>query len=58
MWCHIRHSNSQQKDPQRIKKCDEEYIKKLDYANVTFPVAQKDYRKIGTMNNININVFG
>ena len=36
-WCHI------QKDPQRIKKCDKEYIKKLDYTNVTFPVTQKDY---------------
>ena len=57
-WCHIRHSNPQQKDPQRIKKCDKEYIKKLDYTNDTFPVAQKDYREIETMNNININVFG
>ena len=56
-WCHIRHLNPQQKDPQRIKKCDKEYIKKLDYTNVTFPVTQKDYRKIETMNNININVF-
>ena len=24
----------QQKNPQRIKKCNKEYIKKLDYANV------------------------
>ena len=46
------------KDPQRIKKCDKDYIKKFDYTNVTFPMAQKGYRKIGTMNNININVFG
>ena len=57
-WCHIRHLNPQQKDPHRIKKCDKEYIKKLDYTNVTFPVTQKDYRKIETMNDININVFG
>ena len=57
-WRHIRHSNPQQKDPQRIMKRDKEYIKKLDYTNVTFPVAQKDSRKIETMNNININVFG
>ena len=49
-WYHIRHSNPQQKDPQRIKK--------LDYINVTFPVARKDYRKIEIMNNININVLG
>ena len=30
----------------------------MDYTNVTFPVAQKDYRKIEIMNNINISVFG
>ena len=57
-WCLIRHSNPQQKDPQRIKKCHKECIKKLDYTNVTFPVVQKDYRKIKIMNIININVFG
>ena len=47
-------SNPQQKDSQRIKKCNKEYIKKLDYTNVTFPVAQKGYRKIETMNNIKV----
>ena len=57
-WCHIRHSNPQQKDSQRNKNCDKEYVKKLDYTNVTFSVAQKDYRKVEVMNNININLFG
>ena len=57
-WCHIRNSNPQQKDPERIKKCDKEHIKKFDYTNVTFRVARKDYRKIDIINNININVFG
>ena len=31
--------------------------KNLDYTDITFPVAQKDYRKIEIMNNINISVF-
>ena len=44
------------KNPQKIKICNTEYIKNLDYY-VTFPVAQKDYRKIEIMNNINISVF-
>ena len=57
-WCHIRHLNPQEIHPERIKKCDKERIKNLDYTNVTFPVTQKDYRKIEIMNNININVFG
>ena len=29
----------------------------MDYINVTFPVAQKDHRKIEIMSNINISVF-
>ena len=57
-WCHIRHLNPQQKYPQRIEKCDNEYIKNLNYTDVNFPLVQKDYRKIEIMNNININVFG
>ena len=35
-----------------------EYIKNLDYTDVTFWVAQKDYREIEIMSNIDINVFG
>ena len=30
----------------------------MDYTNVTFPMTQRDYRKIEILNNININVFG
>ena len=40
-WCHIRHLNPQKKDPQRIKKADKQYIEKLDYTNIVFPVSQK-----------------
>ena len=29
-WCHIRHLNPQEKDPQRIKKSDKEYVEKLN----------------------------
>ena len=50
--------NPQEVHPERIKKCDKEHIKNLDYTNVTFPVAQKDHRNIEIINNINISVFG
>ena len=33
-WCHIRHLNPQDKDPQRIKKSDKQYIKNLDYTGI------------------------
>ena len=37
-WRHIRHLNPQDKDPQRIKKTDKQYIEKLDYSSIEFPV--------------------
>ena len=57
-WCHIRHLNPQDKDPQRIKKVDRQYVEKLDYSNIDFPVSVKHYRKIEKQNSINISVFG
>ena len=57
-WCHIRHSNPQDKYPQRIKKVDKEYIDKLNYSDIEFPVTTKQYNKIEKQNEININVFG
>ena len=57
-WCHIRYLNPQDKNPQRIKKSDKEYINQLDYSNIEFPVTVKQYNKIEKQNEININVFG
>ena len=57
-WCHIRHSNPQDKYPQRIKNVDKRYIEKLDYSGTKFPVTTKQYNKIEKQNSININVFG
>ena len=56
--CHIRHLNSRRKDPQRIKKAVKQYIEKLNYSNIEFPISQKQYNKIEKQNNINIKVFG
>ena len=57
-WCHIRHLNPQEKNPQRIKKSDKAFIKNLDYSGIEFPVSAKQYNKIEKQNNIRINVFG
>ena len=57
-WCHNRHLNPQDKDPQRIKKTDRETVKKLDYTGITFPVQIKDIPKIEKQNQIRVNVFG
>ena len=57
-WCHIRHLNPQNKDPQRIKKDDRKFIEGFDYTNIEFPVSQKHDNKIEKQNSIRINVFG
>ena len=58
LWCHVRHLNPQKKYPQRIKLSDKEFVKKLDYSGISFPVSYKDYNKIEKQNQINVNVFG
>ena len=59
-WCHVRHLNPKETNPQRIKKDDNEYIKqrKVDYTGIEFPVTIKQYNKVEKQNNIRINVFG
>ena len=58
-WCHVRHLNPKEKDPQRIKKSDNRFIqdKIVNYDGIEFPVTIKDYNKIEKTNSININVF-
>ena len=57
-WCHIRHSNLQEKNPQRIKKEDKKSIEGLNYEGIEFPLYQKRYDKVEKQNSIRINVFG
>ena len=57
-WCHIRHLNPQERDPQRIKKEDRKMINELNYEGIEFPVSQKHYNKVEKQNSIRVNVFG
>ena len=57
-WCHIRHLNPEEKDPQRIKKKNKKMINDLNYEGIEFPVSQKHYIKVEKQNSIRINVFG
>ena len=57
-WCHIRHLNPQEKNPQRIKKEDKKMINELNYDGINFPLSQKHYNKVKKQNSIRINVFG
>ena len=54
-WCHIRHLNPQEKNPQRIKKEDKKMINELNYDRIDFPLSQNHYNKVEKQNNIRIN---
>ena len=58
LWCHVRHLNPIENNPQRVKETDKAVAKTLDYTGVTFPVSIRDMDKIEKQNKININVFG
>ena len=58
IWCHIRHLNPQEKDPQRVKKEDKKMINEMNYGGIVFPVFQKHYNKVEKQNSIRVNVFG
>ena len=57
-WCHIRHLNPKEKNPQRIKKEDKKMINELNYDGIDFPLSQNHYNKVEKQNSIRINVFG
>ena len=57
LWCHVRHLNQLDKNPQRITKEDKRMINDLVYEEIKFPVSKTDYCKIERQNNICITVF-
>ena len=57
LWCHVRHLNPVQKNPQRITQKDRKIAQTLDYTGVTFPVSIKDMGRIEKQNKININAY-
>ena len=57
-WCHVRHLNPRENNPQRIKKTDKAFMPQLNYQGIEFPVSVKHYNKVENQNSININVFG
>ena len=57
LWCHVKHLNLVERNPQRIMKEDKKIVSKLDYEGINFPVSKKDYCDVEKQNNICINVF-
>ena len=56
-WCHVRYINPVKIHPEIITRKDKKPANYLDYGGVKFSVQEKDFNKIGTKNNICINVY-
>ena len=41
LWCHVRHLDLIDKNPQRITKKDKELVSTLNYEKIDFPVSKK-----------------
>ena len=52
LWCHVRHLNLIDKNPQRITKKNQELVSKHDYDGINFTVSKKDYCKIEVQSKI------
>ena len=48
LWCHVRHLNLIDKNPQRTTQKDKEFVNNLNYEGTDFPISKKDYCKIET----------
>ena len=56
LWCHVRHLKPLKNHPERITQSDKEFVKKLYYSGITFPVTIKQMAQIERQNEININL--
>ena len=57
LWCHVRHLNLVDKNPQRITRKDRELVSELNYEGINFHVSKKGYCRIEEQNKICVNVF-
>ena len=42
LWCHIRHLNLVERNPQRITKEDKKMVSELNYEGIKFSVSKKE----------------
>ena len=57
-WCLVRYLNLADHHPARITKADKNFVKRLYFKEITFPVITRDIHKIEKNNSISICVLG
>ena len=57
-WSLVRHLNPADHHPARITKADKDFVKRLVFKGIKFPVKIRDIHIIEKKNSIGISVFG
>ena len=57
-WCLVRYLNPVDHNPARVTKADKDFVKKLDFKDINFPVEIRNIHKIEKKNAIGISAFG
>ena len=57
-WCLVRYLNPVDRNPARVTKADKDFVKKLDFKDINFPVEIRNIHKIEKKNSIGISAFG
>ena len=57
-WCLVRYLNPVDHNPARVTKAVKDFVKKLDFKDINFPVEIRNIHKIEKKNSIGISAFG
>ena len=58
MWCHVRLTNPQNRNAERISKQNKKIAGNLNYSDIVFPLDINDYEKIEDRFQMQVNVLG
>ena len=58
MWCHVRLSNPENRNTERINKQEKKIAANLNYSDIVSPLDINDCEKIESRFQIQVNVFG
>ena len=56
--CLVRYLNPVNKNPEKFRNADRDFVKQLSFKEAKFPVHKTDFTKIKKQSNISIDVFG
>ena len=56
-WCLVTQLNPEDHNPAKITKADKDFVKKLDFEDIKFPVKFRNIQKTENQNSIGTSIF-